>query len=216
MEQTEKPKYKFGDFNTETGKYFMCYAKSCKNGEWWASKEKMEEKKSKIKGVNARSYDKRRPPPRVLKTKDEKLEYHRNYYREDRKADPTKYAIQLKRYRGKKYATNPMFVLECRIRDLIRHSMKAKGWSINGRTQEILGCDWTTFKTHMESKFKDGMTWSNHSVHGWHIDHITPMTAANSPEDLIRLFHYSNTQPLWASENLAKGAKIQQPETQIA
>jgi hypothetical protein len=48
------------------------------------------------------------------------------------------------------------------------------------------------------------MTWDNYGE--WHIDHITPLKYNNpSLEEVIERLHYTNTQPLWAEENLSKG-----------
>jgi hypothetical protein len=70
----------------------------------------------------------------------------------------------------------------------------------------MLGCDLHTAKAHLEKQFTDGMTWANHGE--WHIDHIIPCASAKTEEELIKLFHYENLQPLWAIDNLKKGAKI--------
>jgi hypothetical protein len=52
------------------------------------------------------------------------------------------------------------------------------------------------------------MTRENHGI--WHIDHITPCTAFDltDPEQQKKCFHYTNLQPLWASDNIRKGNKI--------
>ena len=48
------------------------------------------------------------------------------------------------------------------------------------------------------------MTWDNYGE--WHIDHITPLKYNNpSLEEVIERLHYTNTQPLWAEDNLSKG-----------
>ena len=61
-------------------------------------------------------------------------------------------------------------------------------------------------KEHLENQFKEGMTWHNRSE--WHIDHIVPLSSANNEEELYKLCHYTNLQPLWAEENLKKSNKI--------
>lgn len=48
------------------------------------------------------------------------------------------------------------------------------------------------------------MTWENHSLKGWHIDHIKPLNLAKTEEELYKLCHYTNLQPMWAEENLKK------------
>jgi hypothetical protein len=45
----------------------------------------------------------------------------------------------------------------------------------------------------------------------WHIDHIIPLNSADIEDELFKLCHYTNLQPLWAPENLSKGDKILTP-----
>ena len=52
------------------------------------------------------------------------------------------------------------------------------------------------------------MTWKNHTPTGWHIDHHTPLASTKTYEDIVRLMHYTNLQPLWSKENIRKGNKI--------
>ena len=54
------------------------------------------------------------------------------------------------------------------------------------------------------------MSWSNHGVWGWHIDHIIPLSSFNlrKKEEQKKAFNYKNLQPLWAEDNLSKGNKI--------
>ena len=55
------------------------------------------------------------------------------------------------------------------------------------------------FKTTIEIKFRDGMSWDNYPQ--WEIDHIIPLV--KNGEHCV-----NNLQPLWKTENRTKGAKI--------
>lgn len=67
-------------------------------------------------------------------------------------------------------------------------------------------------KDHLEEQFEEGMTWENHALYGWHIDHITPKYYFDysSPEDeeFQECWALDNLQPLWSEENIAKGANL--------
>jgi len=84
--------------------------------------------------------------------------------------------------------------------------MRNGGYTKKSTANEILGADYAKVSAHLESQFKDGMSWENRSE--WHIDHIIPLASAKNEDELIKLFHYTNLQPLWAIDNLKKGAII--------
>ena len=42
----------------------------------------------------------------------------------------------------------------------------------------------------------------------WHLDHIYPVSLANTEEEIIKLNHYTNFQPLWAEENIRKRNRL--------
>lgn len=67
-------------------------------------------------------------------------------------------------------------------------------------------------KRHLENLFQPGMTWENHTLDGWHIDHKTPISSFNivsyDCEDFKRCWALNNLQPLWAEENLRKHNKL--------
>ena len=66
------------------------------------------------------------------------------------------------------------------------------------------------FKQHIESKFKDGMTWNNYGRKGWHVDHIKPISKFNldNIDECKSCWSLDNLQPLWWHENLTKSNKI--------
>ena len=104
-----------------------------------------------------------------------------------------------------RYKNDPMFRLKDNIRGLILQAFRKKGYGKRSKTREILGCSFDELKSHIESQFSTGMSWCNRAE--WHIDHIIPVSSAQSEQELIALNHYTNLRPLWAFENLSKGAK---------
>ena len=72
-----------------------------------------------------------------------------------------------------------------------------------------MGCTLDQFKRHIENLWLDGMSWENYGKKGWHIDHILPCASFDlaDPEQQRKCFHYTNLQPLWATDNWSKGCK---------
>jgi hypothetical protein len=79
-----------------------------------------------------------------------------------------------------------------------------------GSAVSDLGCSLSELKRHLEDLWKPGMTWDNYGLHGWHIDHIIPISRVDltDPEQFRKVCHFTNLQPLWSSDNLSKGNKI--------
>ena len=76
---------------------------------------------------------------------------------------------------------------------------------------------WTTkqLAEHLESLFKEGMTWENYGAASgerktWQIDHKKPCSSFNFNylEEVRECWKLENLQPLWASDNIKKGKKI--------
>lgn len=103
--------------------------------------------------------------------------------------------------------TDPVFKLMGNMRSRLYIAFKKKDWKKGCKTSEILGCTPEEAKIHIESKFKTGMTWENYGK--WHIDHIIPLCSAKNEEEIAKLCHYSNLQPLWASDNIRKRGKLE-------
>lgn len=112
-------------------------------------------------------------------------------------------------YRKKRYFEDIQYRLIVRLRNRLRQSLKYA--SVRPHTAQLLGCSLPELKKHLEKQFRPGMTWSNHSHGGWHIDHIRPLSSFDlvDPKQLAEATHYSNLCPLWAEENLRKAANYQ-------
>jgi hypothetical protein len=103
--------------------------------------------------------------------------------------------------------TDMAFALNLRIGRWIRKSL---GTAKAGRHWETLvGYTVTDLMRHLESLFVDGMSWENRGT--WHIDHCKPLAmfsfSAPSDPEFKAAWALSNLQPLWALDNLRKGAK---------
>lgn len=106
----------------------------------------------------------------------------------------------------RKLAQNPIVLAKTRFRNILSQSLRRMDYGKKSKANDILGCSWEQLKLHIESQFVDGMTWENRSE--WHIDHRIPLATAKTEEDVIRLNHYTNLQPLWAKDNLLKSDKL--------
>ena len=78
---------------------------------------------------------------------------------------------------------------------------KKRGHGGTGTFEEVVGCTPDELKVHIESLFIEDMSWDNWGIgkgkSAWHIDHIDAVKDGGS-------HHYTNLQPLWAGDNLAK------------
>lgn len=108
-------------------------------------------------------------------------------------------------YHKNRMKTDPVYALCSRTRVLIYQKIQRGGYTKKSRTYDILGCSFVEFKSFIEKQFAEGMSWDNHG--DWHLDHIIPCAVAKTEDDVIRLNHYTNFQPLWKLDNLKKGAK---------
>jgi len=108
------------------------------------------------------------------------------------------------------YQKDAKFKIESNLRSRITQALIKQDTTKKETFLKLVGCDMETLKNHLESKFLDGMTWENKGRHGWHIDHIIPVSGLDLTieENIVKICHYTNLQPLWASDNIKKGNKI--------
>ena len=113
--------------------------------------------------------------------------------------------------RQRRYNKDIQFTLTTKIRRRIHMAIRKQFTSKAYKTRELLGCDYNSFKKYFSSLFKKGMNWNKFNKGEIHIDHIRPCSSFDltKSEEQRKCFHYTNTQPLWAKENISKGAKLE-------
>jgi hypothetical protein len=100
------------------------------------------------------------------------------------------------------YNNTPRGLVANRLRSRLQSVLKQK----LSTTPTLVGCTWDHLVSHLEARFLPGMTWENRRE--WHIDHIRPLASFDllDHEQQRAANHYTNLQPLWAEDNLRKGA----------
>lgn len=136
------------------------------------------------------------------KNRQHRIERHREYVGQNK----TKIQKQNQEWKNAKYANDELYAFQYRIKNLVKAAFRNKGYTRKSRIQAILGCTYAEFISHIEGLFVEGMSWANRC--DWHIDHIVPLASAKTESDLLALNHHTNLRPLWAADNLCKGAKM--------
>lgn len=193
---------------------FNKYGNKCKECEkliYHNNKEYHSDRKKKFNKLNPghrsvywKNYYKNNKENVLLKSRERyDKEAKREYYLNNRdyliKKSIDRYNLKIK--------NDNIFKLKYYIKGLIKNSFLRKNINKIDKTTNILGCSIEDFKIYLESKFEDWMTWENRGLYngeldyGWDIDHIIPISSAETTDDIIRLNHYSNLQPLCSYTN---------------
>jgi len=109
-----------------------------------------------------------------------------------------------------KMKNDPVHKMKLRQRQRISVLLGRKNIQKAYKILKLLDCTAKFFKEHIEKQFTSGMSWENYGRKGWHVDHIIPLHSFNlkDPKEQLKAFHYSNCQPLWAEDNMAKRGKL--------
>jgi hypothetical protein len=107
-----------------------------------------------------------------------------------------------------RYDTDVLYKLKSSMRSRLRSFLKTKQVKKQNGTFQIIGCTPEYLKEYIEKQFFSNMSWDNYGLYGWHIDHIIPLSSAKTEEEMYKLCHYTNLQPLWAEDNLKKNYRI--------
>jgi len=189
-------------------KYRLINKKKIKERRIETSKIYREKNKEEIKKKQLEFYKKNKK--RLCEIQKEYRKNNKNSISETKKLYRKNNRTKINQNLKEKYCTDFSFKLSQILRKRLRNGLRAQKTTKTNKTVDLIGCSFDFVKIHLEKQFKEGMTWENHGLYGWHIDHIIPCASFDltDPEQQKKCFHYTNLQPLWAAENMSKGAKI--------
>ena len=175
-------------------------------------KEYREKNKEKCRERSKKYREKNRE--RLLKKKKEYYQKNREkMIKKSREWDKNNREKRNKRERDKR-TNDPRVRIEHILRTRIGSTLKANGAKKNKRSMEYYSCTVEHFYNYIEILFTDGMSWDNQGKkaedrRGWQLDHRRPCASFNfnNEDEIYMCFHWTNYQPLWASDNNKKSDK---------
>ena len=142
-----------------------------------------------------------------IKNRDKMSVVHKKWLKDNHEACAKKEKEQ-KRLRR---LTDPAFRIKCilrsRISKMVSRAVKKMGsGSKAGSAVRDCGCSIDFLKAYIEDLWTVGMSWETYGKDGWHVDHIVPLSSFDltDREQFLKACHYTNLQPLWWFDNLAK------------
>ena len=167
------------------------------------SKKYIEENREKLK-IKWREY-RENNKEKINKWFENNKEYRKEYKEKYRNREDIKSKRNSDRKERKKI--DKVYLIKENTRSRIYNLLKSKGYKKNLKTEIIVGCSFEELKLYLESKFETWMNWDNYGLYngklnyGWDIYHIIPLCSALKEEDVIKLNHYTNLQPLCSKVN---------------
>lgn len=176
----------------EDGKIFWTYQASSRNGEYWVNQERFEKLNQWLREYKPTRQGRRKYDPESC-AKWRRLNQKRinEYYY---------------KWHAARVLNDPLYAIKSRVRARLHMALRNYGVPKRTKTAIMLGCSWEELKQHLENQFLPGMSWDNRSE--WHIDHIVPLSRAETEQDLLDLSHHSNLRPLWKKDNLLKSDSL--------
>jgi len=193
-------------FNIDKSKKdgYMNICKKCRSDKHTENKD-LNNQKSKEYYLN----NKEKISKRSKKYNDNNKEKLAIIWKKYRTTNKTRYNKQKLEYESNRRKSDPLYKLKGNIRTLITKTIKDFGYVKKSKSYDILGCTFEEFKIHIENQFTEGMNWDNHGSgqDKWNFDHKIPVSWAKDEDELLRLNHYTNYQPMWSCENILKSNK---------
>lgn len=105
-----------------------------------------------------------------------------------------------------RYWKDPSYRLRKSLARSIQTKIKYQSEKKKDKTLELTGCSIKELKAHLETNFRDGMSWDNYKHDGWHMDHIRPCASFDLTDKKQQFvcFNWRNLAPVWANENIIK------------
>ncbi len=187
----------------KNGKYIDAVCKSCRKLKYLENREENIKKSLENRSNNSEYYKNLRKK-RYEKNKEKFLQQSKEYYQANKQASRDYH----KKWHHKTKVLDSMYKLKRNLRYMNKRYIKEQK---SQKTLEILGCTYKDFKIYIELKFQNWMNWSNYgSINSkpptglnqcWDIDHIIPLSTAKNEEELYKLNHYTNLQPMCSYTN---------------
>jgi len=167
-----------------------CYIKKTTSEKYnKENKDKIKKYTKKYLNINKQSIIKK-----GKKYRKDNIFIKKQYYLENKKKINT-YSCN---YKSKRRLTDPLFKLTMNTRSSIGSAIRRKGYTKKTNTYKILGCEYNVFAEWLDL---------NNYNEDSHLDHVVPISLANTEKEVLLLNHYSNFQLLTSKENLSKGNK---------
>lgn len=111
---------------------------------------------------------------------------------------------QARVYHKIRYDTDPEYRIKNNVAKRLRYALKDYHIRKINKPFDLTGCSVQFLYEYIGERFTEGMNWDNYGK--WHVDHIKPCSKFNlqDPEERKKCYHYTNTQPLWAKDNIRK------------
>lgn len=125
-------------------------------------------------------------------------------YQKENAPERTKYKRE---WAKKKAQIDPAFKMGLVCRRMLHRVLGVAGQKKYKNTHDYFPYSYSQLVESLESQFTPGMSWSNYGE--WHIDHKKSVSSLPKEgiTDPVIINGLENLQPLWASENMAKGSR---------
>lgn len=141
---------------------------------------------------------------------EQNKEHRKEYHKKWRTDNIDKWRQTKRNYERNRKSIDPLYKLISNFRTAIYQVLKESNVEKNRHYFDILQYTPEELIIHLESQFKDTMSWDNYG--DWHVDHKLPITSFNIEEmgdkEFMKCWALENLQPMWGEENIRKSNKI--------